>query len=110
MLTHSYPGNIRELENLIERAVVMAQGDTILPQHIVFSHSPAAGSTAGPIDVEAAVRRGQSLDDLLAGIERRALQFALREANGDRAEAARLLGISEDTLTRKLEQHDMGGR
>jgi two-component system response regulator AtoC len=107
LLTHAYPGNIRELENLIERAVVISQGDLILPEHIVFSHSPTAGSTAGPLDIEAALRRGQSVTDLVAGVERRCLQFALREANGDHGEAARILGITEKALTRMIDQHDL---
>jgi two-component system response regulator AtoC len=105
LLKHDYPGNVRELENLVERAVVMAQGEMIMPHHIVFSHSAAAGSSAGPIDVEQAVRRGQSLPDIVAGVERRALQFALRECNGDCGEAARLLGVDAGVLTAKLREH-----
>jgi two-component system response regulator AtoC len=108
LLDHDYPGNVRELENLIERAVVMAQGDLIMPQHVVFSHSPVPGAVSGPIDVEAAVRRGQSLSELLANVERRALQFSLQEASGSRQAAARMLGLEPDALAEKLRDYDLG--
>jgi two-component system response regulator AtoC len=107
ILSHDYPGNVRELENVIERAVVMAQGGPIMPDHIVFTEAPAPGASAGPLDIEQALRRGQPLHDLLATVERRALQFALREAGGSRVAAARILGLAEDELDQKLEAYGL---
>jgi two-component system response regulator AtoC len=109
LVQHSYPGNVRELENVIERAVVMAQGEMILPQHILFTHAAVAGSTAGPIDVEQALRRGQSLPNLLAGVERRAVHFAMQECGGDREAAARFLGVDRATLDERLRRYEAGG-
>ncbi|HEU5316166.1 MAG TPA: sigma 54-interacting transcriptional regulator, partial [Chloroflexota bacterium] len=101
IMEHDFPGNVRELENLVERAVLMSQGDIITPDHIVFSHSPLMGSAGSALDIEAAVRRGQPLTDLLASVERRAINFALREA-GDRPGAARMLGVTDADLAKKL--------
>ncbi|MBI3969802.1 MAG: sigma-54-dependent Fis family transcriptional regulator [Chloroflexi bacterium] len=108
VLDHDYPGNVRELENVVERAVVMAQGGLITPEHVVFTHSPVPGTTAGPVDVEQAIRRGQSLHNLISTIERRALQFALRETGGSHLAAARLLGMARDLFEDKLREHELG--
>lgn len=105
VLNHDYPGNVRELENLLERAVVMAQGDLIMPDHVVFSHSPLAGSAAGPLDVDAALRRGQPLNELLETVERRALQYAQREANGNHSAMAKMLGLDPNEITQKLKEY-----
>lgn len=107
VLNHEFPGNVRELENLIERAVVMAQGDLITPEHVVFSHSPLAGSAAGPFDIDAALRRGQSLGDLVENVERRSLQFAQRETGGNRAAMAKMLGLEPKELEKKLKQYSL---
>jgi len=109
LMHHEYPGNVRELENMVERAVIMSQGDLITPDHVVFSHSPAMGSAAGAIDIETAVRRGQPLPELIASVERRAIQFGLREAGGEHAQAARMLGISEPDLGKKMKALEIQG-
>jgi two-component system response regulator AtoC len=109
ILDHDYPGNVRELENLVERAVVMAQGGLIMPDHVVFSHAAVPGSGYGPLDVEQAIRRGQSLPDLVASVERRAIQFALQETSGSRAAAARLLGLEPEELAQKTRDLDLDG-
>jgi two-component system response regulator AtoC len=108
IMAHDFPGNVRELENLIERAVIMAQGDLITPDHIVFSHSPLMGSAASALDIEAAVRRGQPLPDLVASVERRAIQFALKEGGG-RAGAAHMLGLPEPELAKKMKALEIEG-
>ena len=101
IMAHDFPGNVRELENLVERAVIMSQGDIITPDHVVFSHSPIMGSAASAIDVEASVRRGQALPDLLSSVERRAIQFALKES-GSKPAAAHMLNISEPDLLKRM--------
>ena len=106
VMAHDFPGNVRELENLVERAVIMSQGDIITPDHIVFSHSPIMGSAASAIDVEASVRRGQALPDLLSQVERRAIQFALKEG-GNRAGAAQMLSLTEAELTKRAKALDI---
>jgi DNA-binding NtrC family response regulator len=78
-----------------------------MPQHIIFSHAAVAGSTAGPVDIEASLRRGQSLHSLLGSVERRAVQFAMQECNGDREAAARFLGIDRAELEDRLRRFDL---
>jgi DNA-binding NtrC family response regulator len=108
VLQHDFPGNVRELENLIQRAVVVAPGELIIPQHVVFSHAAVAGSTSGPVDVEASLRRGQSLPSLLGSVERRAVQFAVQECNGDRDAAAHFLGLERAELDERLRRYEAG--
>jgi len=107
VMQHDFPGNVRELENLVERAVIMSQGDIITPDHILFSHSPVMGSAAGALDIEGAVRRGQPLSDLLSSVERRAIQFALREGGGKNG-AAHMLGLTEPELIKRLKSLEIG--
>jgi transcriptional regulator with PAS, ATPase and Fis domain len=97
LAAYDFPGNIRELRNILERAMLMADGDTLLPAHL----PPALagdGQTApgGTADMEGA--------DVvpLDVAERRYLQWALAHHGGDRKALARRLGISERTLYRKL--------
>ncbi len=89
---YDYPGNIRELRNIIERAMLMADGDTLLEEHL----PPELKSD------EAAGMPG--VDDIvpLETAELRYLQWALAHHGGDRKSLAARLGISERTLYRKL--------
>ncbi|WP_324781172.1 sigma-54 interaction domain-containing protein [Thiobacillus sedimenti] len=92
LLAWDYPGNIRELRNLLERALLMADGDTLLPEH--FPRELAGDATNGMPGVDGIVP--------LDVAERRYLQWALAQHGGDRKSLARQLGISERTLYRKL--------
>jgi DNA-binding NtrC family response regulator len=98
LLKHDYPGNVRELENLIHRAVVLARGVQIttadLPLHLAGLPS------------EAEADRG-SLVERLAAIERGLLRQALEEAGGVQTRAARALGISERHLRYRLRKHGL---
>lgn len=101
LLQHGWPGNVRELRNTIERAAVMSHGACIEAEHIELPGAPVLGTDAGVVidwDGELAVA--------VAQVERVMVQRALRAANGNRAEAARRLGISRQQLYRKLEGQD----
>jgi DNA-binding NtrC family response regulator len=89
---YDFPGNIRELRNVIERAVLMADGDTLLPEHLPSEVASAASE--GMLGVDAIVP--------LETAELRYLQWALAHHGGDRKSLAEQLGISERTLYRKL--------
>jgi transcriptional regulator with PAS, ATPase and Fis domain len=89
---YDYPGNIRELRNIIERAMLMADGDTLLPEHL--PPELASDAQAGMPGVDAIVP--------LETAELRYLQWALAHHGGDRKSLADQLGISERTLYRKL--------
>jgi two-component system response regulator HydG len=88
---HDFPGNIRELENMIEQAVALA-GDGMIQRDDL----PLARDTRPSSDA------GRTLADVVDGAERTAIESALRESEGSREKAAELLGISPTTLWRKM--------
>jgi two-component system response regulator AtoC len=89
LMEYDWQGNVRELQNLIERAVVLARGAIITTEHISFF----GADSRRLFDVGTLVRRGTSLDELLDSVEHAALEEALAAAAGDRTEAAALLGL-----------------
>ncbi len=95
LMAHDWPGNVRELENAIERAVAMSSGPVI---HVVDLPSNLQTSSSD---------RTPGRDELLPldELERRAILRTLRETNGDKVAAARMLGIGKTTLYRKLKQY-----
>ncbi len=97
---HSWPGNVRELENVIERAVALETTGAVRPERLPDElREPATGESA-PL-----IGPGFSLDAHLKSIEARLLNEALETAQGDRAEAARLLGVSPRSLRYLLQKH-----
>jgi two-component system response regulator HydG len=100
----AFPGNVRELRNVLERAALLADGTSIEPVHVeraLGSDEPAAGRrVSGP---EVRIDRPASAPDgSLRSVERAALQAQLQSHRGSRAELAQKLGISERSLYRKL--------
>jgi len=88
--SHGWPGNIRELDNAVTRALVLAGGATIDAEHLpAFGRSPAATNA-----IESLLVPGFSLD----ATERELIQTALVKAGGNKAAAARLLGITRRRL------------
>ena len=93
--THEFPGNIRELRNILERSVILADGDMILPGHLMI---PTAGQDMAPGENQGGTEGIISLGEL----ERRHLIQALARLGGDKDALARQLGISRRTINRKL--------
>ncbi|MEJ7839716.1 MAG: sigma-54 dependent transcriptional regulator [Thermomicrobiales bacterium] len=89
LMDYDWPGNIRELENLIERATVLSHGGVITDEHVSFQGL----DNRRLIDIGDRIRRGGTLTDLMAEVERTALNEALEQNGGDRVAAASLLGI-----------------
>jgi DNA-binding NtrC family response regulator len=105
---HSFPGNIRELKNIIERALIASGGETILPGHL---HLLPSRSPAAPPPVPAAGKQlAGTLPLNLAAAEDALIQRALDETGGNIAEAARLLGVHRTRIYRKLAQEESAGR
>ena len=102
--SYPFPGNVRELRNILERASLMCDGEEIGIEHlagdVVAPPSPAPAKQGAAVEVEV-------VQDL-AGLERQALQKALAAHSGSRKALARQLGISERTLYRKLREHGTG--
>jgi two-component system response regulator HydG len=95
LLGYDFPGNIRELENLIEQGVALAQDGQIHLADIV----PSSNGNG------AALRPGrQSLADIVQNVERDAIVRALRQVEGNKERAAALLGLSPTTLWRKMKR------
>jgi two-component system response regulator FlrC len=94
LLSHPFPGNVRELQNLIERAVILESGDTLSSRSLRLD---LPGSDAA----QAAGEEGGLLDTL----ERETILRVLGEAGGNRRRAARILGISLRTLQYRLRDY-----
>ena len=104
LLTHEWPGNVRELENTVERAVIMARGGIIAEEHITFPGQEGRR----PVDVTQALADGTSLATFLRDMEARYLQEALRQAGGNQAVAADLLGIEPSEMQQRLARQEHG--
>ncbi len=100
LLDYSFPGNVRELENLFESLAALSRDD---PQTITDKDLRPLLDPAGLEDAPSA--RGVEQTVAIEPLERMAIDRALRLADGNRSKAATLLGISRDTLYRKLREY-----
>ncbi|MBI5510203.1 MAG: sigma-54-dependent Fis family transcriptional regulator [Deltaproteobacteria bacterium] len=91
LLAYAWPGNVRELSNVIERAVLLADGELVTPQDVPAEIRDAP---AGPMALKAAIEE----------FERQHISRVLAEVDGDKEQAAKLLGIHVATLYRHLEK------
>jgi len=103
LLVYAWPGNVRELQNAIERAVALARGDQLvvedLPERVRAykrSHVVVAADSAAELVT-------------LAEVERRYIEQVMDSLNGNKTEAARVLGVGRKTLYRKLETYEGKG-
>jgi DNA-binding NtrC family response regulator len=95
---YPWPGNVRELENCVERAVIVAAGRMITEQdwpEAIRAHSMPDQATSIQLSVPTKMEE----------VERLMINHTLLYTSGDKAKAARLLGIGRKTLYRKLEQY-----
>jgi len=114
---HGWRGNVRELENTMHRAVLLAQGETIEPEAVVLSFDTGANpalnpAPAGPVSSEAtrAVNGGAPMvGRTVAEMERDLILNTLQHCFGNRTHAATILGISIRTLRNKLKQYAVDG-
>ena len=113
LMNHSYPGNIRELENIIEHAVAVAGKNILteedLPQHVNSSaaEDSAMVEKSVPEEAELFFGKGLSLDAELETHERWILLSALKRANGVQKRAAEILGINYRSLRHRLEKYQL---
>lgn len=101
LLNHDYPGNVREMENILEHAAIICRGEEIAPRHLPLYLQKDEGrkSEAEPC----LPKLLKSMDDH----EKKTITEALEKAGGNRGDAARLLGMDRSTLWRKMKKFNM---
>ena len=108
MMRHDWPGNVRELENSVERACALSSGPILhlgdLPTQLQQQGLEARRTAAAGPEAQAA-EGGVAEVKTLADLERDAILGAIRTLNGDKLQAAKLLGIGKTTLYRKLKEY-----
>lgn len=100
LLAHSWPGNVRELRNAIERAIILCDGGLITAEHLP---SPRRGNGKGAAESSPALADGQGLQD----VERQLVEGALKDAQNNKARAARRLGITRSQLYSRLQKYGL---
>jgi len=100
---HDFPGNIRELQNVIESGLILSGGRPVQPEHIAERLMPALSFRAS----EASRGISQGAGPTLAEVERSHLDAALKKTGGNQSQAARLLGISRATLIYRIKKHGL---
>ena len=98
LMKYSWPGNARELENTIERAMILEGGEIITPESLpwLLHRDPGEKGSAGP-------RKLASLQDL----EKEHIAFTLKETAGHKFRAAKILGIDRKTLYQKIRKYHL---
>jgi len=98
LMSYHWPGNVRELENCLERAVLLAKGQSIKVHHLppTLQKKTAAES-----------REHSTLDDAITALEREMLVDALKETNSNMAEAARRLGLTERKMGLRVKKYGL---
>ncbi|MGQ9824855.1 MAG: sigma-54-dependent transcriptional regulator [Desulfotomaculales bacterium] len=98
---HDWPGNVRELQNVCEQAVVLARGPVITPEDLPFSLQ-----TTG-LDLKNNIKRGMSLKEIVADVERQVILKTLQEHNWNRNATAQALGLNRRSLYAKMKEYGL---
>jgi DNA-binding NtrC family response regulator len=99
LMSYSWPGNVRELRNAIERMVVLSSGTTIRMDALPPEIRPASGEAVGGMNNLVGISIEQA--------EKELIRNTLKLVNGNREQAAKILGIGERTLYRKIKEYDL---
>lgn len=98
LTSYAYPGNIRELENIIQRAIILCSGDTLTPEHLTLPHAE---------EVPAAKGSGQTPICSLEDLEVMHIKRILEHTRGNLMKACKILGIARSSLWRKIKQYGL---
>ncbi|MCC7404820.1 MAG: sigma-54-dependent Fis family transcriptional regulator [Bdellovibrionales bacterium] len=105
---YHYPGNVRELENIIERTVALEGGATILPESLPpFVNTPSGRKLASSHEIEI-TEEGLDLDKVMGQIEKELLVKAIHTAGGVKKRAAKLLNITFRSMRYRVEKYNLG--
>ncbi len=96
LCAYSYPGNVRELENILERATALCSGGKVLPADLQLASEPAVAGGVG--------HDGQTLEDQVNHLEKQLILEALAKTGFNRTAAARLLGVTFRSLRYRIER------
>ncbi len=109
--SYYYPGNVRELENIVERAVAIESSPVILPESLPsdIMHTVMESRDKGYTLNDIAVRFNGVIDNLLNTIEKSLIEEALKSCSGDRTKACALLGIPMRSLRYRIKKYDILG-
>ena len=107
LLSHAWPGNVRELRNVLEQAVLLGAGVAIEAHHLALPTPRAAAGLGLPGVPSASPTIALAAPTTLSDLERSALVQALEQTGWNVSRAARLLGISRDTLRYRIEKHSL---
>jgi DNA-binding NtrC family response regulator len=99
LLSYSWPGNVRQLRNVVERMIVLSTGPTLGTQTLPPEIRPAGGEVIGGMNNLVGISIEQA--------EKELIRNTLKLVNGNREQAARILGIGERTLYRKIKEYDL---
>jgi DNA-binding NtrC family response regulator len=103
MLAYRWPGNVRELKNVVERAVVLAQGQSIDIENLMLSKLSTAGDTS-----DQPLAMPTSFEPVsLADMERRHILATLNATGWNKSQTANILGIERSTLDRKIRRYEL---
>jgi len=110
MRQYDWPGNIRELRNVIERAMLLCEGDEIRPAQLpaelgAVDLGPGTAEVVEP--EEELPSKGLDLKGVVTELERHYIEKAMERTSGNQTEAAKLLSISRDQLRYRLEKYDL---
>ena len=94
---HDFPGNVRELKHVLERAVIMTEGDVLMAEDLVFS----------PIERSTTTTRNETTSMNLDDVEKNAILAVLEKNTGNVSKSAKELGITRAALYRRLDKHEL---
>lgn len=104
LMNYNFPGNVRELENVVERAVALAEGEILeaglLPEAVLRSH-------VSPPAPDRSLQGDETLDILVDAYEKSLIEEALRRSGGNRTRAAKILGVTFRSFRYRLKKYGM---